>query len=123
MIIKSFCFALYGGYVLSIYSHIAMTIYFTLMILVTFFTVYFKQIFTKKNILYLLLSCILILLLTAAFWMPLLEMKIVGNYKIFEPYLLTAKGALKYSTITFSEIVKLTPFHFGWIIFHLPIFI
>ena len=77
MIIENFYSFLYGGYVLAIYSHIAMTIYFTLMILVTFFIIYFKQIFTKRNILYLLLGSSLILLLTAAFWMPLMEMKLV----------------------------------------------
>ena len=96
------CFV--GGYTLAIYSHLAMTIYFTLMILVTFFIVYFKQIFTKKNILYLVLASGLILLLTASFWMPMLEIKLKGNYAIFIPYYMTGKGGLKYSTISIKEL-------------------
>lgn len=68
-----------GGYVIAIFSHIAMTIFLTIIILLTFFTVYFKQVFTKKNIAYLLIASALILLFTAAFWMPLLEMKLVRD--------------------------------------------
>jgi hypothetical protein len=96
------CFIL--GYTLAIYSHLAMTIYFTLMILVTFFIVYFKEIFTKKNILYLILASILILLLTSSFWMPLFEMKIEGNYGVFIPYYMTGKGDLRFSTISILEL-------------------
>ena len=96
------CFVL--GYTLALYSHLAMTIYFTLMILVTFFIVYFKQIFTKKNILYLTFASILVLLLTASFWMPMLEMKLKGSYGVFVPYYMTAKGALEDSAIPISEL-------------------
>lgn len=107
------CFV--GGYVLAIYSHLAMTIYFTLMILVTFFLVYFKQIFTKKNIIHLLLGSGLILLLTASFWMPMLEIKLKGSYGIFMPYYMTGKGGLIYSTISIKELFAFNreiDFHF-----------
>lgn len=100
-----------------------MSVYFTLMILVTFFTIYFKQIFKKKNILYLLLSVALILLLTAAFWVPLLEIKIKGDYPIFTPYLLTAKGDLRFSTLNIVELFQFTGFKEGTMIFHAPFFI
>lgn len=101
---KLFFICFVGGYTLAIYSHLAMTIYFTLMLLVTFFVVYFKQIFTKKNILYLVLASGLILLLTASFWMPMLEIKLRGSYGIFMPYYMTGKGGLKYSTISIKEL-------------------
>ena len=91
------------------------------MILVTFFIIYFKQIFTKKNILSLLISSVLILLLTSSFWMPLLEMKINTNYAIFVPYLLTAKGDLRFSTIKLAEVIAVTPIHHGGLMFHLSI--
>jgi hypothetical protein len=101
---KQFFICFIFGYTLAIYSHLAMTIYFTLMILVTFFIVYFKEIFTKKNILYLILASILILLLTSSFWMPLFEMKIEGNYGVFIPYYMTGKGDLRFSTISILEL-------------------
>lgn len=100
-----------------------MTVYFTLMILVTFFVIYFKEIVTKKNILYLILASILILLLTVAFWGPLLEFKICGEYRIFVPYLLPGKGALKYSTLRFDELLPFTSMHANHLVFHLQIFV
>ena len=112
---KRFFLCFVGGYTLAIYSHLAMTIYFTLMLLVTFFVVYFKQIFTKKNILYLIKASGLILLLTSSFWMPLLEIKLKGSYGIFIPYYMTGKGGLKYSTISLSELFAFNreiDFHF-----------
>ena len=107
------CFV--GGYTIAIYSHLAMTIYFTLMLLVTFFIVYFKQIFTKKHILYLVLASGLTLLLTASFWIPMLEIKLKGSYGIFMPYYMTGKGGLKYSTISIGELFAFNreiDFHF-----------
>ncbi len=112
---KRFFLCFVGGYTLAIYSHLAMTIYFTLMLLVTFFVVYFKQIFTKKNIVYLIKASGLILLLTASFWMPLLEIKLMGSYGIFMPNYMTGKGGLKYSTISIGELFAFNreiDFHF-----------
>lgn len=112
---KRFFLCFVGGYTLAIYSHLAMTIYFTLMLLVTFFVVYFKQIFTKKNILYLLLASGVTLLLTASFWMPMLEIKLKGSYGIFMQYYMTGKGGLKYSTIPIKELFTFNreiDFHF-----------
>ena len=112
---KRFFLCFVGGYTLAIYSHLAMTIYFTLMLLVTFFVVYFKQLFTKKNILYLLQASALILLLTSSFWMPMLEIKLRGSYGIFMPYYMTGKGGLKYSTISIGELFAFNreiDFHF-----------
>ena len=117
---KHFLLCFVGGYVLAIYTHLAMTIYFTLIILLTFFTVYFKQIFNKKNILYLLLASILILLLTASFWLPMLEIKIKGSYGVFMPYFMTGKGDLRFSTIKLTDLI-------GWsrtfVIYHLQVLV
>lgn len=101
---KKFFLYFIGGYVIAIFSHLAMTIYFTIIILVTFFTVYFKEIFTRKNILCLVIASIGVLLATASFWMPLLEIKIKGSYGIFMPYYITEKGGLAYSTISIKEL-------------------
>ena len=101
---KLFFICFVGGYTLAIYSHLVMTIYFTLMLVFTFFVIYFKQIFTKKNILYLVLASGLTLLLTASFWMPMLEIKLKGSYGIFMPYYMIGKGELKYSAISIKEL-------------------
>ena len=121
---KRFFLCFVGGYTLAIYSHLAMTIYFTLMLLVTFFVVYFKQIFTKKNILYLIKASGLILLLTSSFWMPLLEIKLKGSYGIFIPYYMTGKGGLKYSTISLSELFAFNrEIDFNFIRYNLQLFV
>lgn len=101
---KLFFLYFVGGYTLAIYSHLAMTIYFTIILIVSFFTIYFKEMFTKKNILYLVSASVLILLLTASFWLPMLEIKLKGSYGVFMPYYMTGKGDLRFSTISILEL-------------------
>ncbi len=121
---KQFLLCFVGGYTLAIYSHLAMTIYFTLIILVTFFTVYFKQIFTKKNILYLIWASVLILLLTASFWLPMLEIKLTGSYGVFMPYFMTGKGDLRFSTISIAELFMFdNEIDYTYIRFNVQIFV
>ena len=121
---KLFFTCFISGYTIAIYSHLAMTIYFTLIILVTFFIIYFKQIFTKKHILYLIFASIIILLLTASFWMPMLEIKIKGSYGVFMPYYMTSKGALRFSTISISELFAFNrEIDFHYIRFNLQLFV
>ena len=120
---KKFFLLFVGGYTLAIYSHIAMTVYFTLMLLVTFFIVYFKEIFTKKHILYLSLASVCILLLTASFWMPMLEIKLLGSYGVFMPYFMTGKGDLRFSAISILEIFKIKPYGYDNVRFHLQMMV
>ena len=121
---KLFFTCFISGYTIAIYSHLAMTIYFTLIILVTFFIIYFKQIFNKKHILYLIFASITILLLTASFWMPMLEIKIKGSYGVFMPYYMTSKGALRYSTISILELFAFNrEIDFHYIRFNLQLFV
>lgn len=120
---KKFFLLFVGGYTLAIYSHIAMTVYFTLMLLVTFFIVYVKEIFTKKHILYLSLASVCILLLTASFWMPMLEMKVLGSYGVFMPYFMTGKGDLRFSAISILEIFKIKPYGYDNVRFHLQMMV
>ena len=120
---KKFFLLFVGGYTLAIYSHIAMTVYFTLMLLATFFVVYFKEIFTKKHILYLSLASICILLLTASFWMPMMEIKLLGSYGVFMPYFMTGKGDLRFSAISILEIFKIKPYDYNNVRFHLQMMV
>lgn len=121
---SSFLLFFVSGYTLAVYSHLAMSIYFTLIILITFFTIFFKEIFTKKNILYLLLASGLILLLTASFWMPMLEIKLKGSYGIFMPYYITEKGGIALSAISLKELFTFKrEIDFHYIRFNLQLFV
>ncbi len=105
---KYFYLCFVGGYTLAIFSHIAMSIYFTFLVLLTFFTVYYKKIFTKKNIILLCKAAVFILLLTASFWLPLLDLKLNGDYGVFIPYHMVGKGTLKNSALSIHELFNFT---------------
>lgn len=108
------------GYTISIYSHMAMSIYFTLILLSTFFVVYMKQVLKKRAIMYLLLSCFSVLCLTSPFWLRMLEMKLSTLYTIFVPYFLTGKGDLQFSTLSLSDYFHFfLPHNYGFIRYHL----
>lgn len=117
---KRFYFYFTLGFSLSIYSHMACSIYFTLMLIVTFFLIYFKKLLNKKSILYLICSSFSILLFTAPFWLPLLEVKLSTDYTIFVPYYLSAKGSLVHSTLKISDYFQFfRPHEFSGIRHHL----
>lgn len=119
---KQFYITFTLGYTIAIYSHMAVSIYLTLILLITFFPIYFKKIFKKKSIFYLIISSISILMLTAPFWLTLLEMKSNTDYTIFVPYYLTAKGDLQYSTLKIGEYFKFfVPHTFDYIRHHLQL--
>lgn len=97
-----------SGYVLGMYSHLVSMVYFTIL-LIPFFIVYFKQIFTKKNILYLLMSSLLILCLTSPFITTLLEHKINGSYKVFSEGIMASGASLNFSSINLLDYFSQTP--------------
>lgn len=112
------------GYTLMIYSHLAMSIYFTLIILVAFFLIYFRKIFTWKKIAYLLSASVVILCLTSPFWVGLLEHKIKGSYAIFIPYFITGKGDLRFSAIGLEQYLSFfLPHNYNFIRYHLQIIV
>jgi len=120
--VKEFYACFVFGYVLLIYSHLAMAIYFTLMIVATFFLIYFKKIFTKKNIGRFFIASIFILGFTAPFWLPLLEIKLFGHYGIFIPYYITGKGDLRFSALNIDSYFNFR-LDYDFIRYHLPVFI
>ncbi len=121
---KKFFFYFVGGYTLAIYSHMAMSIYFTLILVVSFLPIFWKKLITKKNILSLLLAAITILGLTASFWIPMLEIKLKGSYGAFMPYFMTGKGDLRFSTLSILELINYTkPHTYDFIRYHLPLFV
>ncbi len=110
------------GYTLAIFSHLAMSIYFTIMLLLTFFPLYRKTILTKQNIKKLLWASVLILLITSPFWLTLLEIKQSTEYAIFIPYYITAKGDLLKSAINPLIYLDFTlPHTYDFIRYHLQL--
>lgn len=97
------------GYVISCYSHVAMTIYFTLMFIIPFVIIYRKKVFHKEFLLNILYASLIILVLIFPFIYSLLKMKMFGNYAIFYSYYSTAKGALINSTLSLTDLFKIKP--------------
>ncbi len=75
------CFIL--GYVGLMYSHLVLSVWFTLFLFV-FLLLFIKEIFKKKNLIPLIISAIIILILTSTFTVPLIEHMILGEYVIFQ---------------------------------------
>ena len=71
------------GYVGMMYSHLVMSVWFTLFFIV-FLLFYFKKIFQRENFICLLISAILILALTSPFTIPLVEHLLNGGYVVFD---------------------------------------
>ncbi len=112
------------GYIILLYSHLAMAIYFTLILIVSFVPIYYKKLFSFKNIKYFGLSSMIILCFTSPFWISILEHKINGSYAIFIPYYITGKGDLQYSAIGLSQYFSfLLPHTYNFIRYHLQLIV
>ena len=75
--IKKFYIYFVIGYVGLMYSHLVMSVYFTLFLLV-FLLFYIKDIFNKKNFGHLCLAALMILVFTSTFTVPMIEHKLSG---------------------------------------------
>lgn len=112
------------GYIMLIYSHLAMSIYFTLILLLSFFLIYYQKIFTLKNLKYFIISSVIILCFTSPFWISILDHKMNGSYAIFIPYYITGKGDLQYSTIGISQYLSFgLPHTYHFIRYHLQLLV
>ena len=70
------------GYVGMMYSHLVISVWFTL-IFILFLLLFIKDIFKKQNLIPLIISAILILIFTSPFTVPLVEHMLNGEYVIF----------------------------------------
>lgn len=75
--VKKFYVCFVTGYIGLMYSHLVMSVYFTLFLLV-FLLSYIKDIFKKKNFWHLCLSALMILIFTSTFTVPMIEHKLSG---------------------------------------------
>jgi len=69
------------GYVGGMLSHLTLMVYFTVLIIL-FLVINYKK--TLKNIKYFLIASFFILGITSFFYVPLLEHKLFGNYRVFK---------------------------------------
>lgn len=111
------------GYCGMIFSHLVLTFYFTLFLIIILL-INIKYILNKKSIYIFILSTVIVLGITSPFYVPLLEHMIKGNYVIFQEgnvwnyisfqkytvsiiQLITRTANYSYSVYTFMNIVVL----------------
>ena len=101
------CFVI--GYAGMMYSHLVMSVWFTIFFILFLF-MFMKDIFKKENLLHLFVASILILIFTSPFTIPLIEHMLNGEYVIFdaESSVLTWTLDLKYF---FVQIFQVTGNH------------
>ena len=76
------------GYLGLMYSHLVMTVYFTIFLIIVLLF-YFKEVFNKNNFKHLFIASILILLLSSTFTVLMIEHKIYGDYYVFDKFVWT----------------------------------
>ena len=76
------------GYVGGILSHFTLMIYFTIFLGISMLFFY-KKIFKKEFLVPFLKACGFVLLLTLFFFEPLLEHKFLGNYRVYEKWVMS----------------------------------
>ncbi len=76
------------GYVGGILSHFTLMIYFTIFLGISMLFFY-KKIFQKEFLIPFLKACGLVLLLTLFFFEPLFEHKLLGNYRVYEKWVMS----------------------------------
>lgn len=79
--IKYFYICFVSGYTIAIYSHLLVTMWFTI-ILLFFLIFYIKKIFKKEIFKSLIISTLIVIALTGTFIVPLLEHMIIGKWFI-----------------------------------------
>ena len=72
------------GYVGGMLSHLTLMVYFTVL-LIPFFVIYRKKVFTKEIIKRLIVASILLLLIMSPTIVHLFQNKLLGNYRVFVP--------------------------------------
>lgn len=91
------------GYIGGVLSHLTMMIYFTILVLI-FLIIRYKD--TIKNIKYFIISSIFILLIISPFVLPMIENKILGNYRVFQDLVMVqgtwGNGLIPYQYLDFS---------------------
>lgn len=103
---KKFNLLFIVGYVGMIHSHLVLTMYLTIIIILTFLC-FPKKVFKKDKIQKLLISSSLILLISSTYLVPLIEHKLLGNYVVFEPYSMYSDNWIKENSLTLRDYLTI----------------
>lgn len=103
---KMFYLCFVAGYAGAILSHLVLSVYLTIFVIL-FLLFNYKIVFTKKNIISFCIAAIMILLFTSPFIIPLLEHKILGQYMVFEPYHMATCESVMSHTLTIDDLISL----------------
>ena len=114
------CFTI--GYLGLIHSHLVMTVYTTIFIIVCFLF-NLKKVFKRDRILALCISSFFILILSMPFLIPLLEHKFFGNYVVFLPNYVVNGYSISQEALSFFDLFLLKPNESTNIMFFLNIFV
>jgi len=96
------------GYTGMILSHLVLSVFITIIILIIFlFNI--KKVLKKEKIKKLVISSILILLITSPFTVPLLEHKIYGNYTVFAENTMYDTETIKASATNILDFLVVKP--------------
>lgn len=102
---KKFSIYFIIGYVGMINSHLVLTVYFSIFLLILFL-LNIKKIWKKEKILYLIGSSIIVLLITSPFWVPLLEHKLKGEYVVFQDNAMVTYTGINSWRADFSRFIS-----------------
>ena len=90
------------GYVLAMASHLVLSIYLTIFVLV-FLLINYKKVFTKNNLKCLVLSALIILALTTPTTFPLIEHTLYGNYAVYLDGFMFDGNTIKDGALTLAD--------------------
>lgn len=96
------------GYIGILSSHLVLSVYFTVFVLI-YLALNIKKVFTKQNFLALLTSSAIILIITSPFTVPILEHKAQGIYHVFESDAMSNRQTIAYSAMTLEDFFKQEP--------------
>lgn len=94
------------GYVGMIHSHLVLSVYLTIIIIILFLC-FPKKVFKKDIIKKLILSSIIILLISSSYIVPMLEHKILGDYVVFSPYGMYTDSRINENIISLNDFLTI----------------
>ena len=103
---KKFNFLFILGYTGMIHSHLVLSVYLTIIIIILFMC-FPKKVFRKDKMIKLFISSIIILLLSCPYLVPLIEHKIYGKYVVFEPNSMYSIEWIKYNSLEIKDFIKI----------------
>ena len=103
---KKFYVCFITGYVFSMISHLVLSVYLTIFV-VLYLILNYKKVLTKKRLIRLVISGFMILAFISPFLIPMIEHKFLGNYMVFYPEFMFTKESVSNATLTLGQMIHL----------------